>query len=647
MLFLRVIFCVILFCAVFFDVAQNSTAVLLADPPNLQQKLTGIYDLDSVFTQEHFVAAPTDFVQLRATYREDFLLLHAKIRDGWHLYSLTQPDGGPIRSEIRVKNSAIPIRCIRPSVAPTLNLENNGFNIPLQEHAGTLTWLVQFEEPLPRSETISGALYAQFCQDVCIPPAEYPFEATYDPNLDIKAALLLADKVATEFTYTPGELPNDVNRSDTTDRFQPREAAHVSFIGMVILYAFLGGLILNVMPCVLPVIGLKILSFFEQAGKNRRRAFLLNASYSVGLLSVFWILAALNLGLSRLFSFDLFSIVMACVGFMMALSLMEVWQISMPNLLGRRQGQKPSRDFAESENFFGAYFKGIITTLLAIPCGAPLLSPAISWADIQIRAGNTPLVFLTYSVIGLGMAAPYLLLGAFPELLRFLPKPGAWMETFKKTMGFLLLACVIWILYFIRLERMLPTLTLLFSLWFACWMIGKLDYSAMRRIRVWFISLVTVSITIAFSFPVIPANPYTLENAVKAKINRVLLQSSDFLEQHGKKHWTLYSPERLQEALVSGKPILVDFTADWCVACSFLETIVLHSPAVLDKMNEKNVVSFVADRTYDGAAKDFLRQLGPDSVPALAIFDPKNPNEPVVLRGLYTRKQLLDILDRL
>jgi thiol:disulfide interchange protein DsbD len=412
--------------------------------------------------------------------------------------------------------------------------------------------------------------------------------------------------------------------------FDVQDTVNVENFWIALGFAFLGGIVLNFMPCVLPVIGLKILSFFEQAGKSRSKALMLNVCYSLGLLTVFLFLAFLSLGLSILFTFDLFGIIMACIVFMMALSLMDIWTLSVPGILGGKTSEK----LTSQEGMLGAYFKGIITTLLAIPCGAPFLSPAVNWADMQIRAGNMPLVVLMYSVIGLGMASPYLLLGAFPEWLRFLPKPGQWMETFKNTMGFGLLLAVIWILYFDPVEKVLPTTALLFALWFVCWLFGEQQLTGKIKKRNYLISPVVLGLVILFSYqiPGVP-NPYTLESAMRVRIYG-----------HKGEHWKPYSDAVFEAARSSGKIVIVDFTADWCLTCKALEEMVLQSETILTLLDEKQIISLTGDCTRDGEATELLLQLGPFQVPTLAIFDPAEPEKPTVVRGYYTQKTLTELL---
>lgn len=580
--------------------------------------------------------ATVDYVTIHASFSGKHLLVEATIAKDWHLYSATQPEGGTLRSEFQFDMPNLKLQDIRPTSAPHVS-KIPGFDVDIESHDDRVRWIVTFEQAVSADSTIRGTLEGQVCQDgeggVCV-PLKVPFEATYDPSLDLALLLEQARSIPDRFVFRQ-EGSDAVKTEPLPDDLKPRELTHVTGFGTALLYAFLGGIILNFMPCVLPVIGLKILSFFEQAGKSRAKAFYLNVWYSLGLLSVFLFLAGLSYGLSILFTFDLFNIIMACVVFVMALSLMDIWEISVPGALGTGKTAELSRQ----EGAVGAFFKGIITTLLAIPCGAPLLSPAVNWADMQIRSGNTGLVFLAYGMIGLGMASPYLVVGAFPELLRFLPKPGAWMETFKKTMGFFLLVAVLWILYFVQVERILPTVALLFALWFACWLIGRLGYTAKpkQRVLAWVWSLLVVGLVLFFSFQFkVVDNPYTLENAMKTK-----------LYGHSGAHWQPYTPDAFDAALAAGRPVLVDFTADWCVNCKVLEQTVLHAKTVLDKLEEKNAVSLVGDCTKEGDAKAFLRRFGADQVPVLVIFDPKKPKEPVVLRGGYTQGTLLELLDRL
>ncbi|MDR2346952.1 MAG: thioredoxin family protein [Planctomycetaceae bacterium] len=566
---------------------------------------------------------------LSASYSGKYFVVKASIPDGYHTFSVTQPAGGSMRSTFNFdsKEIAESLIDIRPAAPPKLKYEEV-FNLNEQHHEKSVTWIFRFNKSLPPDAEIKLTYNGQICRESCMPITK-PFVAKFDSSLNVEKILSeSAAELDEQFIFRVSEKSN----FSLPENYIPQESVQVSGMAMLLVYAFLGGVILNFMPCVLPVIGLKILSFFEQAGKSRLRAFLINFSYSLGLLSVFIVLAILNYGLSKLFTFELFSIVMAVIVFAMALSLMGLWEIAVPSFVGGETSVK----LMTREGFGGAFCKGIITTLLAVPCGAPLLSTAITWTDEQIRIGNTPMVFLIYVVIGLGMASPYLLIGAFPELLRFLPKPGQWMDTFRKTMGFCLLIAVVWILYFVRVEQLLSTITLLFAVWFACWLIGRQEYvtNFRKRITARIVSIAVITVTVFFSYDfTILDNPYTLQSAMRARLSG------------GKeKPFTL---ENYENAISSGSYVIVDFTADWCVTCKVLEATVLNSEKVKKTIAEKNVTFLVADCTRENEATEFLHKLGPGQVPVLAFFDPKNLSKPVVLRGFYSQKNVLDILENI
>ncbi len=595
-----------------------------------------------------------------------YLVVTALMDSDWHIYSTTQPAGGPLPTKIQIDPSpdfevgGEPMPLQEPKVHPP---DPDIFNVSVEEHSGEVQWLIPITlaaETIPAELTITGTVKGLSCKGdlggVCN-PFESDFSASYRPDLEIAPLL------------QQGKEKFDVNLIETV------EEKKIQSIWKAVWYAFLGGLVLNIMPCVLPVIGLKILSFFDQAGKSRARAFVLNLWYSLGIISVFMVLAFMSVGLNRLFTYSLFNIIMSIVIFAMALSLMDVWELRAPTFLGTGRSQKLS----QQEGFFGAYYKGIITTLLAIPCGAPLLSPMLVWANNQVDAGATDLVFVSYAVIGLGMASPYLIIGAFPELISFLPKPGAWMETFKKVMGYLLLSAVVWLLYSMEIFNILPTITLLFAIWFALWLIGSLPPTVPKKKKTiaWTTSIVVVLLVWSISFPIAPFlfKEYNLQQAMQTKVQKkvekqleewmvaldggekIALDQPGESEQDGQPGepqeeseeediWKPFSFDRLETSLEEGRPVMIDFTADWCATCKVLEAMVLDTPEVENVVEAKNILPLRADftRRPPDLAK-LLNAMGGEQVPVVAIFLPEKPNNPIVLRGLFRQKTLLEKLE--
>ncbi len=308
--------------------------------------------------------------------------------------------------------------------------------------------------------------------------------------------------------------------------------------------AFLAGFLLNFMPCVLPVIGLKAVSFVKQAGESRGRAFQLNVSFVAGIVTVFMVLAYLTAfakhGWGGLFELPEFSVAMVCIVFVFALSMLGVWEIPSPSFVGRGKAV----DMAEREGLVGAFFKGILTTLLATPCTGPLVGTALGWAVKQ----PTPVIFGSFAMMGLGMGIPYILIGLSPQLMALLPKPGAWMDTFKNVMGFVLLGTVVWLFYGMSTVYIVPTIALIFTLWAACWAIGRVPYSASGPTKM-------LNHASAMGFA-----------AIAGYLSFTALLSNDNLEDVAKTSggWPLYTQRSDIDAFTDkGISVFVDFTAKW------------------------------------------------------------------------------------
>ena len=597
------------------------------------------------------------------------MFLTAKVAASYHIYSITQPSGGPVTTKIALAaQHGVHVGRFQAMVEPDRKPEPLFDNLTIETHEGTVTWSAPLELDAgvdPATLKITGTVKVQACTaDSCLAPTDIPFAAALGPGIDLGGPTQPGPgrPVAT------GPLRFDASQ------VRAQEVVAVNSLWKAVLFAFVGGLILNIMPCVLPVIGLKVLSFFQQAGQSRRRAFALNLWYSLGLLSVFLILAGLGVGLSEMFTAELFGVIMAAIVFAMALSLMGVWEFEMPSVLGAGRVQA----LTQEEGAVGAFFKGVVTTLLAIPCGAPLLSPALTWVDQQVRNGAHGSVYLVFAVIGLGMASPYLLMGAFPELLRFLPKPGAWMDTFKKAMGYCLLVAVVWILTFVPLADIVPTIGLLFALWLACWLIGRLGPTASERAKTsaWVVAgVIAIGATwVCFPGVVRPAMQARLNRYVEREIGSgrydeaVLARATSTgaepnpassslaakADPHGAGRparvelaWRPFKRAAFESLAAGGQTILIDFTADWCLTCKTLEAFVLDTRKTREIVDRNRVATLRADWTdHAPEVTAMLELLGGKQVPVLAIFPAGNPNNPIILRGGCTQQMLLDALEK-
>ena len=616
------------------------------------------------------------------------LFVTATMDPNWHIYSVTQKPGGVIPTTITLTvppNSPDPLgyRLTAPFKAttePEKKVESAYGNLVIESHYDSVTWYAPLEIA-PGVDLsalrIEGVVEAQQCDaKSCLPPREFSFVAELGPGIEIPTSMA-NEAVVSENRPEPGSpaVAESPVGSDFRLPWRPYTVAEFkrlmgpefdpvklkenldkrrakSSILWEIILGFMGGLLLNVMPCVLPVIGLKILSFVEQAGHNRRRALLLNVWYSLGLLSVFLVLAtlavSLNLGWGHLFKYAGFNITMAAIVFVMGLSFLGIWDIPIPGFVGSGK----TSELGEQEGFLGAFFKGVITTILATPCTGPFMGAALAWALNQPPEKT----YIVFTSVGLGMASPYLLIGAFPGLIRFLPKPGAWMDTFKQIMGFVLLATVVYIFTFLDWPYVVPTIGFLIACWAGCWWIARTPITAGfgAKLRAWIDAVAFVGVIWILMFPgtkgVLPGPlgfgslhdvmQHRFEVRVERSIARLsaerglrLVPAGDEPEQ----------PLDLQER----PTVLVDCTADWCATCKTLEATILNRKDVYTTVVSENVSCLQADWTHEGPeTTQFLDWLGFRQVPVLAIFHKdRDPNDPFVFTGWYRRQDVLDALE--
>ncbi|MBN2023806.1 MAG: thioredoxin family protein [Pirellulales bacterium] len=619
------------------------------------------------------------------------LVVTADMPPGWHVYSITQPPGGPVATTIRLDPSpdyrqAGPFTATPP---PEKKVEPLFDNITVESHYGRVTWRAPLElRPGvdPAGLAVRGVVNLQPCDPTsCLPPRDFPFTArlgqdTAPANVSPAAAprISVVPTVPAEPAVVAPPPTPTIQTPQVPETPPPAQPAAIDAEALkaaateelkmsleeAMGWGFLGGLILNLMPCVFPVIGLKILSFVEQAGQSRRKALVLNVWYAVGLIAVFLVLASFpalasedqRMGWGQQFQYSTFNITLAAVVFVMALSFLGVWEIPIPGFVGSGRVEEWSR----REGAVGAITKGAVTTVLATPCGAPLLGPALAWSVAQPPA----IIYAVFASAGLGMASPYLVLGAFPELLRFLPKPGAWMETFKQIMGFILLATVVYLLTILSWAVVVPTIALLFGLWFACWWIGRIPLTAgsAARTRGWIGAAVIGFLAWVVAFPGIDEVATGrfafggLHDIMRSryafdmeKATGTIVAMPDESEWSGDEyHWRPFTRAALNQLVTGGYTVLVDFTADWCLTCKTFEAQVLDTPPVHEVVRKNRVVMVKADWGKDGDDPEvtaMLELLGSKQVPVIAVFPAGNPNNPTVFRGGYTQTGLIAALE--
>jgi len=402
-------------------------------------------------------------------------------------------------------------------------------------------------------------------------------------------------------------------------------ALEVDTLLKAVIFAFVAGLILNVMPCVLPVVSLKILSFVQDAQGNRRRAAFMGFHFAAGIITVFLILAALasfaGYGWGELFQKQAFILAMIVVLFAMAMSLFDLFHLPVPQFAVKADAA------AAGQGYAGCLSRGMLATFLATPCSGPLLGGAMAWTLRQ----SPPLIFVIFASMGLGMAAPYIILAISPAALRWLPRPGLWLVHFERLMGFALLATVVYLLTILPGEMRVWVVLFCLFLGLGLYIWGQMTTlrdSPRRRVMVRIVALLVIFAGSWLSLRVFP--PMTEPESPTA--------GNDL-------SWEPYTLAKLLAAAAAQRWVVVDFTADWCPNCVLVERATLQDQRVRQAFRDRNALLLKADLTRDNPpAKLLLERMGSRSIPFLAIFPPGERFwHPFFLRDIYRADDVVSV----
>jgi len=393
-------------------------------------------------------------------------------------------------------------------------------------------------------------------------------------------------------------------------------------------FALIGGLILNVMPCVLPVISLKIFGFVSEAGERPQKAFWLSTAFALGILVCFAVLAFVvvlvratgaQVGWGFQFQDDRFVVVISCLVFAFALNLFGVYELSVS-----ARATHGLAKLASGQGYGSAFFQGVFATILATPCTAPFLGTASAFAFAQ----PSWITFVVFMFVGLGMALPYLVLAIKPKWLRFLPRPGDWMVRFRQFMGFLLIGTLLWLV----------------------WILGQMKGAdAIVKLGAALL-LISILAWIKGSFwtPVSSARSRILAAAAMCIAVLIAAGVYSFVTQPSQLVWQRFTKDSLEKALASGRPVFVDFTADWCLTCKTNERFAIDTPQVRKAFSKQNAILLRADWTKgDPEITEILKDHGRAGVPMYLVY-PRGGKEdqPTLLPELITSQTVLDALNK-
>jgi thiol:disulfide interchange protein len=403
-----------------------------------------------------------------------------------------------------------------------------------------------------------------------------------------------------------------------------------------LLFALLGGLILNLMPCVFPVLAMKAAAFARLAGQGRGEMRRDGLAYTAGVLVSFAVMAAIVVAIRASvgevswgfqFQSPVFSLLIAYLFFVVGLNLSGVYEIG-----GRFASV--GQGLAGRGGTVGSFFTGALAVIVATPCTAPFMAAALGFALSQ-PAPQTVAVLLA---VGLGLALPYLLLSITPALQRLMPRPGPWMDRLRQFLAFPMYASAVWMIWVLTQQTgadgVIYALGGMILIAFAVWLLrigsGASPTTWLRR------GLAAVAVLLAFAAALkLEDGPATAASASGGAAAGVNFDG-----------WERFSRDRLNQAVAAGKPVFVDFTAAWCITCLVNERVALETPATRHAFEQAGVFKLKGDWTNrDAEITSLLRELGRAGVP-LYLFWAPGAERPKILPQVLTEAMILSELSR-
>ncbi len=378
-----------------------------------------------------------------------------------------------------------------------------------------------------------------------------------------------------------------------------------------ILFAFLGGLLLNLMPCVFPLLAVKTVSLAMQSGNNKRKNFYLSLSYGAGIVAsliiiVLFLIIFKTAGRSAGWGFHMqnpeFVIVLAAVIFLFALSMFDIFTITLPV-------SNSAEKISSIKGYAGQFLTGIFAVLIAAPCSAPLLGSAIAFA----LSANSIVILIFFIFIGIGFALPFILLGLYPAIIKKLPEPGKWSFILKEIMGFILLGVVIYLVSPIikkYSETSAKILYFFLIIAFLAWFYGKIISSiSSAKIRIFTLFTSIIIIIFAWSFLInFPKTDYKNEKKYYESISE-------------KEYVMPFSPEVLNNLNSQNIPLFIDIYADWCTTCKINDALFFSSKEIKDFFEKNGIILLKGDFTeYDNDIAEWMKEFKKTGVPVYAYY---------------------------
>jgi len=475
---------------------------------------------------------------------------------------------------------------------------------------------------------------------MCDPPEE----ATAILSIKIVGNEPIPDAVSENEEATPNTIEQKetipIEKSPIPDK-KPETSHPLGEILKYILFAFLGGIILNITPCVLPILPIRIMSIMNQEQKDKTKVLNHTLIYALGVLISFAVMAGIFIALQKAgesVGWGLqnqnpgFVVTLMSIVFVFALSLLGVFEITVP-------GMNTANKATSRGGYSGSFFGGIFAFLMAISCTGPFLGAALPFA----LALPPVLMLIFFLTIGLGFAFPFLLIGFFPKALKIIPKPGNWMIIFKEVMGFVLLIIVYTQLKTLLLltdgEYLLKVLWFLFILGFCTWLYGRFVRVENSKLAQWLFTLISIGLIIFAAVTYLPIK--------ETKQEEIQVKSGELIPApNAPEGWYVFSEDILNKALKEGRAVFLDIGAAWCKNCMTNEKTVLFTETMMQEFKKKNVLLLRGDFTKkDETLLAWIKKHGRAGVPFNALYIPGA--EPHIFGELLSKDEVINALNKI
>ncbi len=544
--------------------------------------------------------------------------VHFKLEQGWKIYGQSSDGiGMPPSFDFNGSQNYLKHEVIWPQAnAEEEKIGNDVLKYSAYRDEVILPINIDFKEGDKPADLTVKVTYG-ICKDICIPAnATIILKVPAEPDQE---ALSLIQK------FYPEKISADNANNAELASGEKNQNRYIALISALIL-AILGGAILNIMPCVLPILSIKLLSVIDHADAKISRIRFSFFSTICGIILCFLIFAFFagvikllgnSFGWGLQFQNPYFLIFLIVILALFIGNLLGVFEVTSDQFLATILNKKITASEERKNIFIPNFLSGILAVLLATPCSAPLLGSAITFALTQ----KISIIFLTFFGIGAGFASPYIALLIFPKLVYLLPKPGQWMLKVKKTMAVLLAITVVWLVYILSHNiGMMPafTIVILAMLLLLCF-----------EIRFKFLKLLAFVTLLAAIFSL----PTHLEKQPRP-------------QEDAGNIWINFDEMRLHQLVTEGKTVVIDVTADWCITCKVNKLTVLSSEELVAKLGSQNIVAMRADITKpDAEVMNFLRKHGRFAIPFNAVYGP-HAKSGLLTSELLTKKELLELIDK-